>query len=235
MKIVDVNPEIVRSVSSKPRIQPAKPCVWAGTQTCIGGGEFGGWKECENAEVTAPDRCGIGNDDLDCNPTGEGCEKANVCEDFSFGTGSRPVDIIWIIDQSESMEEEQAAIQANMNAFVSFIGGQNIDYRVIVVAARWQIGYFPFCMPQPLAGPNCSDSDRYRQIDRGVYSNDSLQIFAEEFSSIEKHLRPGSMRHIVEVSDDESLDMSADQFDSVPSCSKGFRRLSVPQHRRDAD
>src|SRR5689334_15532551 len=46
--------------------------------------------------------------------------------------GTRPVDIIWAIDNSGSMDREEEIVQTNMNSFAGMIGGFGIDYHVIV-------------------------------------------------------------------------------------------------------
>ena len=85
------------------------------------------------------------------------------------------VDIIWVIDQSPSMLDDQQAIAANLNAFAQYMMGQNLDFQVIVIATRNDYNEpDPFsgvgkshtgvCIPQPLAEISCvnvaTDIDR---------------------------------------------------------------------------
>jgi hypothetical protein len=65
-----------------------------------------------------------------------------------------PVDIIWIVDNSLSMQEEVELISANINAFASFIGGSGIDYRVVMIAYDDPTvgdGVYHVCVPPPLS------------------------------------------------------------------------------------
>ena len=60
-----------------------------------------------------------------------------VCEastEEAAGT-LRPVDIVWAIDSSPSMDDEIAIIQANLNAFTNELAQSGLDYRVILISA----------------------------------------------------------------------------------------------------
>jgi len=116
----------------------------------------------------------------------------------------RPADIIWVIDNSRSMKEEERRIQTNLNAFSTDIAGSGIDYHVIVIAQRSHVD-----IPPPLAG-----SGRLRQIDRHVSSSNALERVIETYPQWSDFLRPDSVRHIVAVTDDES-DWSASKFETA--------------------
>src|SRR5436190_2117535 len=45
----------------------------------------------------------------------------------------RPVDILWVIDNSGSMDAEEQRVQDNMNTFAATIGNSGVDYHVIVI------------------------------------------------------------------------------------------------------
>lgn len=70
----------------------------------------------------------------------------------------KPVDIIFIIDNSGSMGNEIEAVQANINAnFASIIGASGIDYRVIMIAAHGSASSSQsICVSAPLSGTTCS-------------------------------------------------------------------------------
>ena len=59
-----------------------------------------------------------------------------TCDPFTFGSSARPVDIVWILDQSSTMTREIEMVQDNMNDFVDAISDAKVDYRVTVLAAR---------------------------------------------------------------------------------------------------
>src|SRR6185295_15217874 len=45
-----------------------------------------------------------------------------------------PVDVLWVIDNSGSMLEEQARVMASINAFYSYFVTLNLDYHMGVIA-----------------------------------------------------------------------------------------------------
>ncbi|MCK5799137.1 MAG: VWA domain-containing protein [Deltaproteobacteria bacterium] len=174
----------------------------SGTQQCTGSGEFSAWGSCEGATLPAAEICGDGIDQ-DCNGKDEPCPAQGFCETFTFGVHSRPVDIVWVIDQSGSMTSEIAGVKANMNAFAQFISAQKVDYHVLVLAQRGT-GTYDICIPQPLGGPNCTDGQRFRQISQRIGSRDSLAKIQTYIGQLEGFMRPGSIRHFIAVTDDES-------------------------------
>lgn len=200
--------------------QKNKGICKSGTQQCSGSGEFYLWGACIGAVKPQPEICGDGIDQ-DCDGSDPPCPGKQQCETFTVGVHSRPVDIIWAIDQSGSMASEIAMVRQNMNAFASYISNQKIDYHVVLVAKR--SGHSrAVCIPQPLAGPSCADGQRFRQIDQVVNSHDALSKVMAHIASIEAFLRPSSLRHFVVVTDDESS-VTSTAFDAFIAARPGYK------------
>ena len=196
------------------------PCR-VGHQECETSGEFRAWGSCIDAIGPTEETCGD-NIDQDCNGFDLPCDTGNFCDLFSAEADTRPVDIILVVDQSPSMEDEQRAIQSNINYFSASIAARQIDYHVVVIATRGGFdGFFPLCIPEPLAQSGCQDNDRFRQVDVPVHSHNSLQITVDHWGEFEGFLRPGSLRHFIEVSDDDS-DLPANIFDAFIRGKRGF-------------
>ena len=192
-------------VGSKQACFPYKPIqiqgiCKKGQQTCSGGSsEFGVWGPCSGYQLPEGEKCGDGIDQ-DCDGSDKQCPA--VCESFLFAVNSRPVDILWVIDQSGSMNQEIAGVKANMNNFSNYINGQKIDYHVLVMASK--TGSYGICIAPPLGGPGCSNGPRFKQVVQNVQSLDSLKLIQKHITAIEAFMRPNSLRQIVEVSDDNS-------------------------------
>jgi len=117
-------------------------------------------------------------------------------------TELRPVDIIWVVDSSGSMENEAARVQENMNRFADAVLMAGIDPHVVMITDSDYVR-----VPAPLG----IDPAHYRHIDRGVGSHAPLQRLVSEFPLYQDFIRPDSVLHIVAVTDDES-DMSVAEF-----------------------
>lgn len=113
-----------------------------------------------------------------------------------------PADIVWVIDNSGSMDVEEARVQDNLNAFAQDIADSGIDYRVVMITNRDHVS-----VPPPLGG-----SDRLLEIDQDVDSNNALELVLETYPRWRDFLRPEAIKHFVAVTDDES-DMSEAEFE----------------------
>ncbi len=113
-----------------------------------------------------------------------------------------PVDIVWVIDSSGSMDFENARVQENLNAFSSHIALAGIDHHVILIGDP---GYI--VVPPPLG----TDPARFLHIEDSVDSNAGLQKIVEHYPDFKGFLRPGAVTHFVAVTDDNS-DMSDTEF-----------------------
>lgn len=113
---------------------------------------------------------------------------------------SSPVDIVWVIDTSGSMNEEALLVQTNLNAFVAFLDTAGLDYRVVMVAAD------SVCVPEPLSGGGCPDTDgeRYLHVRQTIGSTNALEQLVSTYPQYQPFLRPDASLHFVVVTDDES-------------------------------
>ncbi len=193
-----------------------------GKQTCEPTDEFGRWGKCTGAVLPGKEVCDDGIDQ-DCSGADLKCPTVGYCDYFTMGANTRPVDIVWVIDQSGSMGGEISSVRANMNLFASYISKAKADYRVILVASRYyDKDKHQICIPQPLAGPNCADSARFKQIDQHVDSHDALARIIQHIGTIEKHMRKGSVRRFVAVTDDDAKKVGATAFHAFLKTRPGY-------------
>ena len=150
---------------------------------------------------------------------------------FEADTAFRPADIIWVIDTSESMDDEIELVRANVNTFVERIGGSGVDVRMVMVASKVDrtisidIPFIPFpvpqsylgvCVPPPLSGaPGCPDTDNspfFLHPDVDVYSTDAMtRLMEDAYPEFRPMMRSWARTHIVVVTDDSS-DKDPDWF-----------------------
>lgn len=122
-----------------------------------------------------------GNREIVVNPEGPGYVPECICGDnwslYSGGTCGepicaggnsaatavkKPVDIVFLIDNSGSMTEEIVEVQERINEdFAEIIGSSGIDYRVIMFARYGDVykavggSDHPICIGKPLGGNDC--------------------------------------------------------------------------------
>ncbi len=110
-------------------------------------------------------------------------------------TRTRPVDIVWVIDNSGSMSGEAGIVQDNMNSFAASIGASGIDYHVVVMTMSGFVN-----VPPPLG----TDAERFLFANVNVQSHDGLSALVNNFSTYSSFLRADAMTHFIAVTDDES-------------------------------
>jgi hypothetical protein len=132
----------------------------------------------------------------------------------------KPVDVIFVIDNSGSMNDEIAQVRANINQqFAAIIEASGVDYRVIMISA-FGIGGTNVCIEPPLAGADCqagiaaTNSDHYFHYSQEIGSNDALCQLLATFTRPDSAqrfpdgwqaaLRPEAQKALVMISDDSA-------------------------------
>jgi len=94
-----------------------------------------------------------------------------------------PVDIIWVVDNSSSMQPAVAEVQAGLNTFASLVGTKGLDYRVVLLSLRGKAPMtvggktrYPVCVPAPLAGgTECENSALFTHAAVDIQSTQPLE------------------------------------------------------------
>ena len=182
-------PELAVCTSSA-ECDPATPiCTASGA--CV---------ECETSEHCPSERPVCSNSACTA-----ACAGTEVTADFV----QLPTDIIWVVDQSGSMNQETAYVQAKINDFVSLINASNIDYHVVMMASP--SGSNAICVPGPLGGASCGNNTRFRLANVRIGSTNGPSLAISNYSLYSDFLRADATKHFVFVTDDNSA-MSAANF-----------------------
>ncbi len=134
----------------------------------------------------------------------EGCNAISQTADAELG----PVDIVWVIDASGSMDDEKLAVQMNIANFANVIEAAGIDHHVVIITD----------MDLAAGTPLGSNAQHYRFIQHDVGSHDLYDVLINRFHDgllgpgYGSFLRSNAPTHIVAVTDDESAPMTAAQF-----------------------
>ena len=114
-----------------------------------------GVPQAENTCVPIPGGPEICGDGIDNNCDGI---EASCAETFLVGTDTvaRPIEVIWAVDSSGSMEDEMATVEAEINAFASMLEAAGSSTQLHLIADRG-IENFEICVQPPLGGPGCTD------------------------------------------------------------------------------
>jgi hypothetical protein len=133
----------------------------------------------------------------------------DVCASSAYESKltKRPSDIIFILDNSGSMNLEAKWVQENMNGFSQQIAASNVDYRVVVISSYPGDGN-GICIDAPLGSGGCPNKDsnppRFLHVDQEVASNNGLGLFLSTYPRWLGTLRTNSAKHIVIVTDDNA-------------------------------
>jgi hypothetical protein len=117
-----------------------------------------------------------------------------------------PSDIIWVVDQSGSMNQETQYVQSKINDFATSISASNIDYHVIMIASTSASN--DICVPAPLSNGSCGNNTNFRLVNHSISSHDALTKFVSYYSEFSDFLRPEAMKHIIIVTDDNASNAS---------------------------
>jgi len=161
-----------------------------------------------------------------------------------------PVDIIWMVDNSSSMQIAVDQIKLGLNAFAATIESKSLDYRVIMLSLRSPqspvmisgSNRYPVCIPPPLAGDaSCGDGARFFQSSIDVRSTQPLEQLLGTLGQTAgyaagdtkggepwaPHLRPQASKTIVVVTDDNSR-LSATDFETFAGGKNPYNSLTLP-------
>jgi hypothetical protein len=177
--------------------------------TCAGAG----------ASMLAPAQTGQSSIDGGVHVVGEdeACSNASV---QAMRGPPRPVDVIFLVDNSGSMDEEIAAVRDNINRdFASIIAASGVDYRVIMIS-KYGSDPLTVCVEPPLAKAGCNagiqetNSDVFYHYDREIGSSDALCQLLATFDQPDamgrapqgwrEWLRPNAHKAIVVITDDSA-------------------------------
>ncbi len=145
----------------------------------------------------------------------------------------RSVDVIFIIDNSGSMENEIQGVQDNINDnFARIIEESGADYHVIMLSSHGDAAAEHICIRAPLSTTSCNpipaepqNGPRFFHYDFDIQSWDSLCRVLETFDAPDQHafttmgwqewLRPEALKVFVEISDD-GVDCTTARGDFTP-------------------
>jgi hypothetical protein len=219
------------SPSSGPGSTSSQPDPTAGT----GPGGSGG-----QANPTAGGPAQAGGLNIDVMPSagtsagGTGGVNACATQQADALLERQPVDIIVTIDNSGSMQDEIDAVESNLNTkFANILQTSGVDYRVILVSRHEKKGrQTSICVTAPLSAntvcPPTPDlpafTERFYQYSLKVDSLNSLVLLVDTFDATEPDefdlapmgwgawLRPNAKKVILEITDDDSTEMTATEF-----------------------
>lgn len=134
----------------------------------------------------------------------------------AFQQAARPADVLFVIDNSCSMEEEQSSLGSNLSAFVSFAQAQGVDYRIAVTTTDVDPtgAQGSFVGTTRVITPNTPNRDQVFQdnVAQGIYGAVAEQGLEAAYRALSDpmintnnagFLRPDTMLSVVFISDEE--------------------------------
>jgi hypothetical protein len=172
----------------------------AATSTGVGGqGGAGTVSSSSSTSVTV----GVG---------GMGGGNGNCAEASSAASSAElPADIIVAVDNSGSMTQEAADVQAAMNTFVTSLTSTGIDAHVVLISDDSGSSE-GVCVPAPLGSGSCPADQKlpaYRHVVSAVGSTNALQKIVDTYDQWKDSLRANAVKHVIVISDDDSSKTAA--------------------------
>ncbi len=161
-----------------------------------------------STQTTDPETsAGPGGDDD--GSTGECAEIAETAQNKK-----QPADIIFVIDNSGSMQIEANSVKNNMNSFSTKIVESGVDAHVVLISKL--DGDTGMCIAPPLGSGNCPVDDnnppKFVHIHDSVGSNNALQKLLQHYPTFKDTMRPDGAKHVIVVSDDDAKNITAAEF-----------------------
>ena len=157
-----------------------------------------------------------------CDGAGAGC--VDLCVDEAAVKVKRPVDVIFVVDNSGSMSEEIAGLEQNINTnFAQVMESSGLDYRVLMVTQHGNNSTY-VCVAPPLSGTNnCSGPPvevpgKFYHYSVNVQSHDALCKLEDTFfgnTPDAYNLHPGGWSTVVRP---EALKVFIPMTDDGTSC-----------------
>ncbi len=113
------------------------------------------------------------------------------------------VDVLVVVDTSNSMQSAIAAVEASINVdFATVLANSGVDYRIIVMGDYPPGGQLSICITAPLSGTDCNPppavpavTERYKHYDAATGSGEFLQNILAWYSAPDPHgLAPGGFQ-----------------------------------------
>ncbi|MCX4241977.1 MopE-related protein [Paraliomyxa miuraensis] len=173
---------------------------------------IGGVPQPQNTCMPIPGGPEICGDGIDNNCDGI---EAPCVEPFLVGTDTvaRPIEVIWAVDSSGSMEQEMATVEAEINAFAAMLEAAGSSTQLHLIADRG-IGPFQICVTPPLGGPGCNDNpaEGFWQYDTNgvgesmVHSSNALGRIIQQYPTWFSRLQPYAYIAFIVTTDDNGDD-----------------------------
>lgn len=140
---------------------------------------------------------------------------------YTASLDEKPVDIIFVIDNSGSMGDEIQSVQDNVNTnFADIIRASGINFRVIMLSSHGNVGSESICVASPLSGTNCMpipnapvNTADYFHYDEEIGSHDSFERILDTYNRADQHnfaptgwsewLRDDAFKVFIEITDDD--------------------------------
>lgn len=156
-----------------------------------------------------------------------------TCATSEVTAAKPPVDVIVVVDQSGSMNDDIVRVKANINKLSDYLMATGLDYRVVMVA---RVGTSTaststdICVPPPLGGPavDCGATTKplrnsnppiFRTSNQSIGSTNALSMLVSTYDSPtvgigwKDAIRPDAFKAFVPITDDNSS-MTEVNFDT---------------------
>ncbi|MEM7157461.1 MAG: CHAT domain-containing protein [Myxococcota bacterium] len=135
-------------------------------------------------------------------------DPACITSETKLPVGARPIDVVFVVDDSENMKPDLAALEKTLPDFARKLTEGGLDPHIVMISGTARATEPGLCIAPPLGSGGCPTKDHnpplYWRVDQRVGSTDALERVIHDWREYESTLRYDASFHVVVITRGDS-------------------------------